>query len=63
MGFSGTNGRKTTEKNIEKFTVKHFTNLISFNFRWNKQKHMYCYPNNNKLLKDKDKIIKAVREK
>lgn len=41
MGFSGKEGRKH-RKNIDEFMVKHFPNLILFNFRHNKQKDIHC---------------------
>lgn len=50
------------KKNFEEFMVKHFTNLILFNFMYEKQKYINSQNNNNKLLEDKE-IIKGIRER
>lgn len=50
------------KKNFEEFMVKHFTNLILFNFMYEKQKYINSQNNNNKLLEDKE-IIKGKRER
>lgn len=64
MNFSRRERRKNTKKkkNFEEFMVKHFTNLILFNFMYEKQKYINSQNNNNKLLEDKE-IIKGKRER